>query len=177
MTTPPPIVRPGQRLSASIMNQAFLIGRLVFSAYRDAEQQISSNTVGQSADALQWDNVSVDLLGGWSAAQPGRYRPTVSGWYKVTGTVSLQSASGGSPLLRGASWRLNGALPPAATTRPWVGGGGTTYLAFAAPDLPLACNGVGDYLELCPFQNSGSAVPTATGSTRPSIAIYYAGPA
>lgn len=177
MSTPPPVVRPGQRLTATVLNSGLLIGRLVFAAYRDAEQQISSATVGQAADALAWDNVAVDALGGWSAAQPTRYQPPIAGWYKVTGTVSLQSATGGNPVLRGASWRLNGSLPPAATTRPWVGGGGTTYLSFAAPDLPLQCNGTSDYLELCPFQNSGAPVPTATGSTRPSIAIYYAGPA
>ncbi|MDT0270249.1 hypothetical protein RM844_28660 [Streptomyces sp. DSM 44915] len=176
MSTPPPVVRPGQRLTANVLNSGLLIGRLVFAAYRDAAQNISTNTVGQQSDALAWDNVALDLLGGWSTAQPTRYQPPIAGWYRVTGTASLQGATGGSPPLRGASWRLNGGLPPAATTRPWVGSIGDTYLAFAAPDLPLLLTGT-DYVELCPFQNNPAPVPTATGSTRPSVAIYYVGPA
>jgi hypothetical protein len=173
-------VLPGQRLTANRLNSALLIGRLVFSAYRDVGQSISNTTVGETVNALSWDNVAYDVLGGWSAATPTRYRPPIAGWYRVTGTASLQGATGGNPVLRGASWRLNGGLPPAATTRPWISTVGTipdTYLAFAAPDLPLQCNGSTDYIELCPFQNSGGAVSTATGSTRPSISIYYAAPA
>lgn len=180
MTTPPPVVLPGQRLTANRLNSGLLIGRLVFSAYRDAAQSISHTTVGETANALSWDNIAVDLLGGWSAAQPTRYRPPIAGWYQCVGSASIQAPAGGSdPLgtMRGCSWRLNGGLPPSATSRPIASTAiARTYMTMQATDLPLSCNGSSDYIELCPFQDSTLVLPTATGSVRPSIAIYYAGP-
>ncbi|MDT0306135.1 hypothetical protein RM780_04050 [Streptomyces sp. DSM 44917] len=178
MTSPPPGMLAGQRPTVDRINVAFLTGRLVFAAYRDTAQSISSTTVGETVNALSWDNVVVDLLGGWSVSTPTRYTPPIAGWYHCIGSGSIDEYGASSGTLRGASWRQNGSLPPAGTSRAVVSTAiADTYVTVAAPDLPLQFNGTSDYLELCPFQNSGASINTATGSVRPSISLYYAGPA
>jgi hypothetical protein len=183
MTTPPVVLRPGNDVTGNRINSALLIGRAVFVAFRDNAQSISHTTVGETVNALSWDNVALDLLGGWSAANPSRYAPPIPGWYRCVGSGSIdqwtgQAAAPNNVPLRGVSWRQNGGLPPAATHRAQVTTAlGQVYLTAMAPDLTLLFNGTTDYLQLCPFQNSGQAINTATGSVRPSIAIHYAGPA
>lgn len=167
--------RPGQRLTASTMNDADLIGRLIFAAWRDANQTISSGAVGVVANALAWDSIGLDLLSGWSADQPSRWTAPRAGWYTISGGASFAASSGGTQ--RGCTWRVSGNLPPGATSVSHASSAiAATTLTADARDLAveLAAN---DYVQLCPYQNSGGSLSTAGGSLRPYIAIYYAGPA
>lgn len=176
MTSPPPIVRPGQTGTDAVFNGGFMIGRLVFFATRDTTQSISSGLVPDTANALRWETVSLDLLDGWDAGTPNRYRPTIPGWYRCEGAAGLAANTTGG--IRGIGWLRNGSLPAASGARPQVASGySNATVTVDARALPLLFNGSTDYLELAPFQNSGAALDTATGSIRPYVAVYYAGPA
>lgn len=166
--------RPGQRLTADRMNSADLIGRLVFAAWRDASQQITSSDPGIAANALAWDNVGLDVLTGWTADHPTRWTAPTPGWYTISGGASFGGSSAGTQ--RGCTWRVNGNLPPGATSVSHASTSiASTTLTVDARDLAAQLD-AGDYVELCPYQNSGSSLSTAGGSLRPYIAIYYAGP-
>jgi hypothetical protein len=172
----PPVVLPGQRLTADRVNAGFAIGLTVFVAYRDAAQSLSAGqTIGVAADALQWDNVELNLIGGWSASLPKRFTPPIAGWYRLEGGCGFVASGAGN--VRGTSWRQNGDLPEAATSRSIY----NTIPASPTPvinatSIPLEFNGSTDYIELCPFQDGGGALNTATGSNRPYINITYCGP-
>lgn len=175
MSTPPSVVLPGQRLTANRANSGFLIGRLVFFASRDVAQSITDGgTTGDPANALSWDNIILDNLGGWSSGQPTRYTPTIAGWYQLTGSVGFAASASGTR--RGASWLVNGSLPVAGTATPHANTPASIQLTAEARTLPVQLNGSTDYVQLAPFQNTGAALNTDTGSRRPYIAIYYAGP-
>jgi hypothetical protein len=171
----PAMVLPGQRLTADRLNAGFAIGRLVFKAYRDTAQSISNSTVGTTANALSWDSVELNTLGGWSASLPTRFTPPIAGWYALTGEAAFagDSAPGSR---RGATWLVNGAVAAAGTS---VGFEGTITadesMTSGARALPVELDGT-EYVELAPFQDSGAALNTATGSLRPHIAVYYVGP-
>ncbi|MGA5669022.1 hypothetical protein ACPCTG_26505 [Streptomyces pseudogriseolus] len=153
-----------------------MIGRLVFAATRDTAQSISSGLVPDTANALRWETITLDLLGGWAAGTPNRYRPTIPGWYRCEGAASLAANTTGG--IRGIGWMLNGSLPAASGARPQVASAySSATVTMSARGLPLLFNGSTDYLELAPFQNTGAALDTATGSIRPYIAVYYVGPA
>ncbi|RKN61855.1 hypothetical protein D7231_31780 [Streptomyces klenkii] len=148
----------------------------MFFAARDAAQSMTSSSVGASSNALSWDNVSVDVLGGWAIGNPTRFTPTIAGWYQLAGAASFNASTGGT--VRGVSWLVNGSLPVAATARDHATTAiANTSLTAMARTLPVQLNGSTDYVELAPFQDSGSALDTATGSTRPYVAVFFAGPA
>jgi hypothetical protein len=170
----PAVLLPGQRLTGDRFNAAAAIGRLVFFAARDAAQSIADSTVGTTANALSWDNVILDLLGGWSAGSPTRYTPTEAGWYQLTGEAGFAGSASGAR--RGSSWLVNGALPVAATSVTHANTPTNQTLSVPARNLPTDLDGSSDYVELSPFQNTGGALNTGTGSLRCHIAIYYAGP-
>jgi hypothetical protein len=171
----PPVVLPGQRLTADRLNAAFLIGRTVFSAYRDSSQAISSSGIGLAADALQWDNVELDILGGWSAGSSSRYTPPLAGWYRLEGGVSFVAST--TTDSRGSTWRVNGSVATAGTAEPVASTAiANTTMTAGARDIAVQLNGSSDYIELCPFQDSGGPLNTAGSSRRPFIAVTYTGP-
>ncbi|MGP4114651.1 hypothetical protein ACTWP5_27545 [Streptomyces sp. 4N509B] len=173
--TYPIVVHPGNRVTGDRLNAAFLIGRAVFSAYRDTAQSISSGGVGIAADALQWDNVALDLLGGWTASTPSRYTATIPGRYRLEGAVSFQGSAAGDS--RGCTWRVNGTVAEGGTSEPIASGSiANTSLTCGARDLTVVLNGTSDYVELCPFQDSGAALGTSGASRRPFISVTYVGP-
>jgi hypothetical protein len=173
--TYPAVVLPGWRGTADRYNAGFAIGTLVFAAYRDAAQNMSAGqTVGAAADALSWDNVELDLLGGWSAATPTRFTPTIAGRYQCAGGVGFQASGSGN--VRGCSWRQTGNLTAAATFRNIYNTIPASPIpVFNASTLGIVFNGSSDYVELCPFQDGAGALGTATGSNRPYINITYVG--
>lgn len=171
----PVIVRPGNRATAGLLNSGFLIGRAVFVAFRDAAQSITSTTVGETSNALAWDNVELNVLGGWAPGTPSRYTPPIAGRYGITGSASF--VANGTGNVRGCSWRQNGSLPAGATFRNVYNTvPGSPVPTFDAIPLNLEFDGSSDYIELCPFQDGSGALNTATGSNRPSIRITYEGP-
>lgn len=177
MSTPPPGLLPGTRITADRLNASLLIGRLVFFASRDAAQTItrSDTAAGVSSNALSWDNLIVDLLGGWSPAQPTYFTPPIAGWYQLTGETSFEGSTSGT--WRGASWLFNGTLPIGGTSKPIANTSANTPLTVGARSVPVQFDGVSDHIEFAPFHNATGSLATATGSARPHVSIYYAGPA
>lgn len=174
MTTPA-VFLAGQRAHVDEQNAAALIGRLVFVAYRTTAQAIATSTVGTAANALSWDLVDMDLLGGWSAGLPTRFTPPIAGWYFMDGGASFAGSAGGT--MRGSSWLKNGAVTVGATNRTQTGAFGAGNITGAdARQYASEFNGTTDYVELAPFQDSGGNLNTSTGSLSPSAIITYGGP-
>ncbi|MFD8075799.1 hypothetical protein ACFV3E_24480 [Streptomyces sp. NPDC059718] len=162
----------GQTITAGGLNLSDLIGRDVFKATRDTNQSISSNATPQAANVLSWETVELDLLAGWSASSPTRWTCPIAGWWKLAGAVAFNgTATTGN--VRGCGWFVNGAMP----------NGGQARLAASPPNVVSSANArtlslalaVGDYIELAPSQDTGSALLTATGSPRPYISISFGG--
>ncbi|RMB81273.1 hypothetical protein [Streptomyces shenzhenensis] len=165
-------VQPGQSLTAGVLNNAFMVGQVVFTATRDTAQAITSTSAANTttANAIQWDAVSLDDLGGWASATPTRYTAQRAGWYELNGTVSFGNATGN----RVAGWYVNGSLIPGGHSQR-LSAAGTTH-SQAAATLAVLLN-AGDYVELAAGQDSGSSISTATGGPRPSISLKFVRPA
>ncbi|MFG3323716.1 hypothetical protein ACGF3J_37295 [Streptomyces sp. NPDC048171] len=163
----------GMRLTAARLYETDLIGRTVFLANRGTGQSISSGT-DSASNAVQWDEVTFDVLGGWSAGQPTRWTCPRAGWWTFQGAVGFNSSTGGT--VRECCWYVNGGLISMGRSHPInmssIASGALTVDARAVPRLMS----VGDYVQLVAGQNSGSALDTATGSYRPYISITYSGP-
>ena len=169
-------LRPGNVGTEERLNQGLLIGRLVAVLRRGAAQSISSTGANAGAnypnDALEWDAVELDELGGWSGLAPTRYTAVVAGWYEFSGGISFGQATSGSR--RGGRWYLNGT--PAA-------GGGvqiitSSTVANALASIPMRTTPMaldeGDFVELVAMQSSGSALATSsTLAVVPRISVRY----
>lgn len=168
------LVLAGQRSTATRLNDGFLIGRLVFFALRAAAQSISTGgTAGSTSNALSWDTVNVDELGGWSSGSPTRYTAAEAGWYTLTGSASFASDSSGT--YRGSSWAVNGVNQTGGTSKPIVSAPVSTAIAIPAVTLPVQL-AAADYVQLCPFHNATGSLNTDTGVRAPIVGIYYTGP-
>lgn len=167
--------QPGMIITEARANSAALVGRTVFRATRDTSQSIPSTASANPdvANALGWETITLDDLGGWSSGSSTRYTCQLPGYYKINAKVSFNATStagtgralgvfGNGSLLAGGHFRT--AL--AATNVVHTEGGYITVL--------LA---VGDYVQLAPGHSTGSALDTATGGTRPTIEITFARPA
>ncbi|MFD5050883.1 hypothetical protein ACFWMH_10630 [Streptomyces tendae] len=164
----------GMRMTTDRLYETDLIGRVVFLANRNASQTISSGG-DTGSNALQWDAVDLDLLGGWNAGQPTRWTAPRAGWWTFQGAVAFNNSSAGT--IRECCWYVNGGLISMGRSRPIVSSSiANTALTVDARAVPRLM-AVGDYVELIPAQNSGAAVDTATGSLRPYISITYSGSA
>ncbi|MGV9987724.1 hypothetical protein [Streptomyces olivaceus] len=165
----------GMRTTADRLYDTDLIGRMVFFAYRNTNQSIPS---GESAsNAMQWDTVSLDVLGGWSASQPSRWTCPRAGWWTVQGAVAFNASSSGS--IRECCWYINGGLAAMGRSRPINSGSiANSYLTVDARSLPRLM-AVGDYVQLVPVHNSTNPNPldTATNSPAPYMTVTYSGPA
>jgi hypothetical protein len=161
------------RITASRANDAAMIGATVFFANRGQVQSIP-NGVDSAAGAIAWDEVQVDLLGGWSAAQPTRWTVPRSGVWQFSGAVSFAASSGGT--LRESVWYLNGSAMAMGRARLAEQAFPVQALTQEARTVPRVLS-AGDYVELVAAQNSGAALDIATGSYRPYMSITYCGPA
>lgn len=175
MTTPA-VFLAGQRADVDDQNAAALIGRVVFKATRTTTQAITTGTVGVAANALSWDQIDLDLLGGWSAGNPTRYTPPVAGWYTFDGGTAF-NATATSGTMRGCSWLKNGALLVGGNNRSQCDGAfPNTVIGADARQFAEEFNGTSDYIELAPFQDIGVNLGTATGSLSSNIIVVYGGP-
>ncbi|WP_411132735.1 hypothetical protein [Streptomyces sp. 030-HV] len=163
----------GMRATADRMYDTDLIGRVVFLANRATNQSISSGA-DNVANALQWDEVNYDLLGVFNPAQPTRWTCPRAGWWTFQGAVGFNAAAGGTT--RECCWYVNGGLISMGRARPISGTIAGNPLTVDARSVPRLM-AVGDYVQLVPAQDSGSALLTATGSFRSYISITYSGPA
>jgi hypothetical protein len=168
----PTEVYPGKRATADLINAIAAIGRTMFVAFRDASQSISDGTNPDAANAISWDNIESDLLGGWSASQPTRWTPPIAGRYMLTGGVAFMASTAGTT--RGASWLVNGSVVAGSTARPVISVSNEVCTAEAR-SLPVELDG-DDYVQLVAIQETGGALNTATASNRPFISVTYVGP-
>ncbi|MEU9557969.1 hypothetical protein [Streptomyces fumanus] len=166
--------QPGMIITEARANSAALSGRVVFKATRDTAQSITSTGSANPdvANAVQWESTPVDDLGGWSAATPTRYTCVIPGWYKVdakigfnaatTGTARTLGIYVGTTLQPGGHFRTAGTFSNQVHTQD----GYLTVLLAA-----------GDYIQIAPGQDTGSALSTSTGGVRPTIEIQFGRPA
>lgn len=164
----------GMRTTADRLYETDLIGRVVFLARRSTAQTIPSGS-DASSQAIQWDQVDLDVLGGWTVGQPTRWTCSRAGWWTFQGAVGWELSSGGS--VRECCWYVNGGLITPGRSRPVassaIAANAFTVDARAVPRLM----DVGDYVELVPAQNSGANLDLATGSYQSYMSITYSGPA
>jgi hypothetical protein len=165
--------QPGMRVTASRANDAAMIGAVVFFANRGNPQSVPSG-VDSASGAMQWDEVQVDSLGGWNAAQPTRWTVPRSGVWEFAGAVAFDASGNGT--LREAVWYLNGAAMAMGRARFAATQFPVQALTVEARTVPRLLS-AGDYVELVAAQNSGGTLGIATGSYRPYISITYCGPA
>lgn len=165
--------RAGMRITAGRMYETDLIGRAVFMANRSTVQSIATGAENV-ANALSWNTIDLDVLGGWNAANPTRWTAPFTGWWTFQGAVSFATSTSG--IVREAVWFVNGSLASVGRSRPpqpsALGSGTLSVNARTFPYLLAA----GDYVELVPAHNASAALNTATGSYRPYAAITYSGP-
>jgi hypothetical protein len=169
---PFPAYLAGQRITAASLAESDLIGRVIFKATRDATFSVSSNVLPQAANALPWETVNLDLLGGWSAVNPTRWTAPVTAWYTLMGSVGFTNLTTGT--MRGASWMLNGVAFAAGSARPLTATPTNQVMTADARSLALLIS-AGSYVELVPVQDTPGALVTSTGGLRPYISILYGG--
>ncbi|MFM9634389.1 hypothetical protein ACKI10_43410 [Streptomyces galilaeus] len=164
----------GMRTTADRLYETDLIGRTVFAATRSISQTIPTGAE-VAANAISWDVIDLDVLGGWTAGQPTRYTITRSGWWVLKGSVAFNSSTAGT--YRDCCWFINGGLPTGGRSRALV----STAIAAVSLTVPARSRpmllAVGDYVQLVPSHNVGADLGTATGSLRPDVSLTYAGPA
>ncbi|MFD5217458.1 hypothetical protein ACFWMH_07295 [Streptomyces tendae] len=164
----------GMRMTADRLYETDLIGRTVFLANRGANQTITSGS-DTASNALQWDEVTLDVLGGWNAGQPSRWTCPRAGWWTFQGAVGFNASTSGT--VRECCWYVNGGLISMGRSRPIVTVPSNSTLTVDARAVPRLM-AVGDYVQLIAAHNSSSptTIDTATGSYRPYISITYSGP-
>ncbi|WP_234342333.1 hypothetical protein, partial [Streptomyces leeuwenhoekii] len=168
--------RPGMIMTEERLNDAAMIGAVVFLANRGTSQNIPSGS-DSAANALAWDEVTMDLLGGWSAATPTRWTCPKAGWWKFEGAIGFNASAGGNT--RECVWYVNGGGISMGRSRTFGNTMASVPITVEARTLSRQL-AVGDYVELVPAHNSVSPNPdpltTATGTYRPYMSITYAGP-
>ncbi|MFC9847799.1 hypothetical protein ACFWFF_01615 [Streptomyces sp. NPDC060223] len=164
---------PGMVMTADRLNSAALVGRVVFLATRDTAQSVPNSTDGNPvlSNAMIWESITLDDLGGWAAGSPTRYTCQLAGWYHLNGGISYAFNATG---LRAACWFESGALVPGGHGARSQATSGAGVAAVNARSIPVLL-GVGDYIELAPGQNSGAALNTSTASARPHMSITFTG--
>lgn len=166
--------QPGMIMTEERANSAALMGRVVFKASRDTNQSISSTSQANPdiANALAWETVSTDDLGGWSAGSPTRYTCQLAGWYKVDAKVGFNASTAGTARTLGIY--IGTTLQPGGHFRTATTFTNQVHTQDGYLTVLLA---VGDYVQIAPGQDTGAALLTSTGGVRPTIEIAFARPA
>ncbi|MFI2431996.1 hypothetical protein [Streptomyces sp. NPDC018693] len=165
---------PLQRITDDSMNDADLIGRMVFRARQSTSAQNITSGGDTAANAIQWQDIDLDLLGGWNGGQPTRWTAPRAGWWELSGGVSFAGSTAGQ--IRECVWYVGGSAISGGRGRPTPNSAITaSALTAEARTIPVQL-GVGGYVELIAAQNSGGNLATFTGSYSPYISITYAGP-
>lgn len=104
-----------------------------------------------------WD-VEDEDSNGWHdlVTNPSRITPNVAGVIRFSAQLAFGSVAGG-PGRRTVRFRKNGATTYWSTVFP--GAASTILYAYGAREIRM--NGTTDYLELQPFQDSGSTITTS----------------
>lgn len=167
--------QPGMRITESRINSGDLVGRLVFRATRDATQSISSTSLANPdiANALAWETIAIDDLGGWSSGSATRYTCMLDGWYRISAKVSLDATATPGDA-RSLGIYQNGALAAAGHFRSALAVTNRVHTEHGFLTLSLVA---GDYVQIVPGHSTGSALTSATGGARPAVEITFARPA
>ena len=142
--------------------------KVLFRARRAAAQLIPNS----SETPVEWDTIDVDTHSAWNAGSPDSFTAPFAGWYQLSGGVGWASGGTGTGR-RGAFWRLNSSAPSVDGGASFIGGAGSTGThSIPARVMTLAVE-KGDSVQLMAFQEQGSSLNTATGSSCPSIDVQY----
>lgn len=168
-------VRAGQTVTADLLNDLALVGQFVFRATRDTVQALTTQANGNPVvgNAMSWETVDLDDLGGWSVANPTRYTVQRAGWYDLAGGVSFAPNTTGG--IRSAGWFVNGSLAAAGHGDRGADSSVSEIIAISARTLTVELD-VGDYVELAGGHDVGANLNTSTGGARPYASIAYARP-
>lgn len=144
---------PGQSTTAERLNADRIIGAVVFDAARVTTQSIPNTTGGASTnDAVQWDEVVLDVFDGWDAGAPTQYVCRFAGWYEFTASAGFVTNTTG---FRVGQLYRNGSMFSRTFSRTAAASGGGTQV----PPRPRAVNlAVGDVVEYRVGQSSGDAL-------------------
>jgi hypothetical protein len=140
----------------------FLANKPLAVLYQAVAQSIPTGT----PTPLTLDSTTVDTYGGHSnTTNNTRYAGQVAGWYRIIGTASFNNTTGGN---RGLNFHVNGVnVPQFGTSLPVASAAVFPQVTATA----VVFLNVGDYVEICGYQDNGSAVAThANGS---SMAVFW----
>ncbi|MFE6488049.1 hypothetical protein ACFVGN_34660 [Streptomyces sp. NPDC057757] len=162
--------QPGMVMTADRLESSSLPGRLVFRATRDTSQSIPDTTSANpdSANVFSWESVEVDDLGGFSGGSPTRYTCMLDGWYRIDAKAAFNANVAGGVRTLGVF--ETGVLVPSGHFR--NAKTPTNFVDTVTGFVSLLLS-AGDYVQMAPGQNTGGALLTATGGTRPSIEISF----
>jgi len=123
-------------------------------------QATTPQLIGNNAwTAIQFadggSGIQVDTYGGISSGTNTRYTSQLAGWYSVSGAVAFVANATGSR--GGLIYRDGTVVKGSGSLVSAVGGGGITTVPVSADLVYL---GVGQYVELRAYQNSGAALGT-----------------
>lgn len=134
----------------------FLENKPIFSGYQAAAQSIPSGAF----TALSLDTEVVDSDSGHSTVtNTSRYTCQVAGIYYLTGNVVLPASGTGT---RGASFALNGATSTGITGSEQLIAPSPGFATTISPTPSYIRLAVGDYVQICAYQNTGGAISTTT---------------
>jgi hypothetical protein len=131
-----------------------------FSAYNNATQSISNNTLTK----INFQVESFDTNGNFDSTTNYRFTPTVAGYYQINAGLNMATGSGIASVAiykNGAEWQSGSQMPlnGSYSVRPVV----STVIYF---------NGSSDYVEIYGLQISGGNLNVGTNST---IATWFTG--
>lgn len=134
----------------------FLTGKPIFSAYQITAQSIPSGAF----TALSLDTEVFDSDSGHSTVtNTSRYTCQVAGIYYLTGEVVLPALGTGT---RGANFALNGATATGITGSEQLIAPSPAFATTISPTPSYIRLAVGDYVQICGYQNSGGAISTTS---------------
>lgn len=121
-------------------------------------QSVNSSTF----TALTFTTEDVDTAAGHStSSNTSRYVATVAGWYQVSGAVCFANNATGR---RGSAWAVNGTTLNGSEALVQ-----TASNIISVPSRTMLVQlGIGDYVELMGWQESGGALNTAVTTTQQS---------
>lgn len=153
---------PGNYLTGALWNANvkslgdFTTNKPVFSAYATTAQSIPTGAF----TPVNLDTEVFDFDAGHNpAVNPSRYVCQVAGLYLLTGEVVFPTGGTG---VRGAMFALNGGTTTGIIGSEQLTAPNATFATTVAPTATYARLAVGDYVSICGYQNTGSALSTTT---------------
>jgi hypothetical protein len=133
-------------------------------------QTVAQSIPNATFTALAFDTNDTDSYAGHSTVtNNSRYTAQVAGWYMVTGVVTYGASTNSH---RGAIAK-NGVQVNGAVAIPVVGGATSAAADVVFPTVPVFL-GVGDYVQLQTYQDTGAAFSTSVIAARePSFTVWW----